>query len=302
MECRNTLVNTWIRHKVVGASPLINDYNLCSDGRKRKRIARELIEAGYLVSNTGDYLYRVTSKAFDEVQPESVCLIAEWNKSRLENAWNSDKDRDFVRFDIMTDGQKRTVIENADIFQWFACDVDVLRWRGLIEPDQIAGPVKNPLSTLGSEMHDLFNKVKNHAVEIVLRNPALTEYIEKTIGRENIDKTFRANLAWGLEKLGVVDADAASNVTASSAPAFVLGGLASGNVGEEPEKWGNELDKRIEEAEAKIVRAQERLFYLKNIKAGIERFGGWDVFRQKMREELTAELHKQTETPAESAQ
>lgn len=298
------LLRTTLNNKLYGSSTKLHSPNYIeSDGRKQKKALRELVEAGYL-SQTGDE-FHVTNKCWDELQTEGVDLIAIWERDRKEG-WNRRRNYPFVRWQMLTWGQKKTVLECAGHYQWHVCNHVPLQYDSPMQDGDMAGPVVDADTNLSVKLNDLEETVKARLkqekrgghfpeTEIVLKIDGLTKHVEKVLGDERFVTLYQTNLKWALSTLGVATADDAKEIVTSDEPGWVLGGGANSNLGTDPEKWGEVLTEKIANAKEGIERIKRRLAIMEGIAAGVEAMGGWEVFREQYKVKLTEELAKKTD-------
>jgi hypothetical protein len=298
------LLRTTMNNKVYGGSTKLHSPNYIeSDGRKQRKALREMVEAGYL-SQTGDE-YSVTNKAWDELATEGVNLIDIWEKDRTDG-WNKRRQYPFVRFQNLTWGQKKTVLECAGHYEWYVCNHIPLQYDTPLHPTDMVGPVVDADTNLSVKINDLSEQVTTRLkaekrgghfpeVEIVLKIAGLTEYVTRVLSDEKFAALYQQNLKWALTKLGVASSDDAKEIVTSDEPGWVLGGGGNSNLGTDPAKWGDVLKERIANAREGIARIQRRLAIMEGIDAGVTAMGGWDVFNEQYRAKLVEELAKPTE-------
>jgi hypothetical protein len=274
--------------------------SLEGDGRKLKKTMRELVEAGYL-SQSG-LKYTVTNKLYEEIVPEPVDLIAIWEHDR-KDGWNKRREYPFVRFDKLTHGQKKTVLECAGHYQWFVCNHTPLQYDlSVLQPTDMA-EIINPDVGLADKVKAMVEVVKDALrkekragnfpeTEIVLKIKGLTDYIDRTLAAEKFDALYRSNLKWALSSLDVLPSEEAKEIVSSEEPGWVLGGGANSNLGTDPEKWGETLTERITSAKEAIERHTKRLAIMERIEQGVAKMGGWDAFREQYKAKLTEQLAK----------
>jgi hypothetical protein len=151
------LLRTTMNNKVYGGSTKLHSPNYIeSDGRKQRKALREMVEAGYL-SQTGDE-YSVTNKAWDELATEGVNLIDIWEKDRTDG-WNKRRQYPFVRFQNLTWGQKKTVLECAGHYEWYVCNHIPLQYDTPLHPTDMVGPVVDADTNLSVKINDLSEQV-----------------------------------------------------------------------------------------------------------------------------------------------
>lgn len=297
---REWLTRWVLNAKVYGYPNKAHPETLEPDGRKLKKTMRDLVEAGYL-SQTGDE-YTVTNKVWEEIETEPVDLITIWEKDR-KDGWNKRHAHPFVRFQFLTDGQKKTVVECAGHYQWFVCNHVPLQYDvQTLQPTDMA-EVLNPDVGLPAKVEAVRKGVEEQLkkekrggyfpeTEIVLKIAGLTSFIGMTLAGEKFEALYRSNLKWALSTLAVLPEEDAKEIVSSDEPGWVLGGGANSNLGTDPEKWGDTLTERIQSAKEAIARNQTRLAIMEVVAANVEKMGGWDTFREQYKVKLAEELAK----------
>lgn len=300
---QSMLLRTTMNNKLHGSGTKLHSPNYIeADGRKQKKALRDLVAAGYLSQTGTDY--HVTNKAWDELATEGVDLIPIWEKDRTDG-WNKRKQLPMVRFNNLTWGQKKAVLECAGHYQWYVVNSVPLSYESPVQDGDMAGPVVDADTNLSVKLNDLEEQVKTRLkqekrgghfpeIEVVLKIDGLTKYVEKVLGEEKFTALYQQNLKWALAKLGVASDDDAKEIVTSDEPGWVLGGGANSNLGTDPAKWGDVLTEKIANAKAGIERIQKRLAIMEGVSAGVESMGGWDVFREQYKAKLTEELAKPT--------
>jgi hypothetical protein len=295
------LLRITLNNKLYGNSTKLGSPNYIeSDGRKQKKALRELVEAGYL-SQTGDE-YHVTNKCWEELQTESVDLIAIWNRDRSEG-WNRRRNYPFIRWQLLSWGQKKTVLMCAGHYEWHVCNHVPLQYDTPMQDGDMAGPLVEADTNLSEKLNVLEEQVRVRLkqekrgghfpeIEIVLKIDGLTAHVEKVLSDERFVQLYKTNLKWGLSKVGVVSEDDAKEIVTSDEPGWVLGGGGNSNLGTDPDKWGDMLKERIQNAKEGIERIKRRLAIMEQIEAGVEAKGGWEAFREQYKAKLAEELEK----------
>lgn len=273
---------------------IANQITIEPNVKKRKEAINQLVKDGYL-SKKGDH-FVITNKSFDEIVKEKIFIVDIWENDRTKG-WNKRNGYPFIRFELLTDGQKKTVLEWPDSYQWFVCNKLPLQYSlaDLEETDMVE--IVDPKTSLADAvdaarciLKETLRKEgrggKFPEAEIVLKNKGLTEYINRTTEVEGLEKLYRSNLQWALVTLSILNEDDAKKIGSSDEPIFLLGDFANSNVGADPDKWGEKLSERIQKIKEVIARSQMRLAIMEVMEANIQKMGGWDAFRKECRDKL----------------
>lgn len=292
------ILRVTIVKKLHGGAGRIAAYEIVSDKRRQKKAIRTLVTDGYLDQADDDSL-TPTNRLFDELEPESVNLIDLWAASR--SGWNERKNYDFVRWTSLTDGQKKAALTCPEAFEWHVCYVTPLNYAHDMRDGDLQGPVFEPASDLGPQIAVLIehgrqavcerrHRFSEPEFEVVLRCPALTAHVEKTLADEKFAALYGRNLKWALTALSLVPAADAEGITADGGPSWLFSD--SRDLGTDPAQWGDRVTEAITDAREGIARLQKRLATLEAIQAGIAQVGGWDAFREQYRDRLREEVAK----------
>lgn len=129
-----------VNHKVHGYPNKVAPNYIEGDKRKQGKALRELVEAGYLTQTGKEFT--ATNKLWDELPTEGFDLIAQWEKDR-KDGWNKRKQLDFVRFQALTDGQKKLVVECAGHYDWYICHTVPIQYDHKMEEGDLQCRVRS---------------------------------------------------------------------------------------------------------------------------------------------------------------
>lgn len=284
---REILLDNYIsqqaRHKEWTVSP----FNFEHDKRKQGRVMRELVQAGYLWQS-GE-TYKVSGKVFDELQSEPLDLWEEWQKQNERRV----KKLPFVQWDFLTHGQRKLVLLTAENYEFFLVHENIVRYQQNGNERDIVGPF---LFKDYEEVHDKacadkteHDKNRFPVFEICITNKKLSAAIQEHDAAMQFAELKVRNLSWGLEKVGLLS-EVEANHFGSSRQEPLLGS-GWGNLGEDPEKWGSNLDEQANKLRDKILDYENKLSRMKLLQEKMKEFGGWEKFL----EVYTAKLKEQLE-------
>lgn len=285
---RETLLENYIHQRLQNRDWNVVPNNFEGDRRKQGRVMRELVEAGYLWQS-GD-TYKVSDKAFDELESEPLDLWKEWQKQH-EHRY---KQVPFVQWSFLTNGQRKLVLLNQSDYEFFLVHENITRFQQSGNERDIVGPfllkdykeIEDAASAAKTE-HD---KNRYPRFEVCITNKKLTDAIAEYNNSKKFGELKVRNLSWGLEKLGLlseVDADSFGSSRSDS-----LLGSGWGNLGEDPEKWGNNLDEQTNKLRDRILDYEQKLNRFKLLQEKMKEFGGWEKFLEAYSAKLKEELEK----------
>lgn len=258
----NKLIATYIHHKVYGGNSKIAPYEFESDGRKQRKIMRYMVEKGFL-TQTGDE-YTCTPLAYNAVIANEVDLVAIWENTRHKYNY------DFVLFNNLYNENKKWLIENNNKYNWYLAK-DAVFYHNMQKDDirQIE-----------------FGEVPTYNEVLVVTNDILKNHVKKVLEDERFDYLYKNNLKWALATLNIISEDEAKSIVYEDD----FGGRSFGI---DPDQWENKLKELIKDAEEGILKTKKRLEVMRRVQSGIEDLGGWDNFKEKMKEKLTQTIKKE---------
>lgn len=306
---RSKLRNLAARSAIQGGAVCVDVGTLERDGRKQKKLLRELQEQG-LADVDGNKVYP-NERLLDDVAPETVAMFNIWQDCRKRMSDRSDTSaRPWVRCSDLSIRQLKTVIDDEEAFTFYVVDTapyqySMSRWTKEAEvEDEHLCYWAGPFSLDEAQAHlaevrsnNAGNKNWRRSLEIVVSMPRLPYCVNGQLFDERIDGMLPLNLAWGLVKLGILTEDEAyepgqdeekrrSRITASSLGSSMFMGHATSNLGEDPKQWGDMLSKGIGGCQRAIQDAAERLSLLTKVQVGIAAYGGWPKFLEDYRATL----------------
>lgn len=244
-----------------------------SDGRRAKRTARALIDAG-LVRET---LHKDDSSIHQRmryfVQIEAALKLVEAEKPNLRaavNDWNRSAILEGrapigVAFDQLTLQQQKWVTLYPHEYRW--------QWIGLHQ--EIAW---HP----GNSLPDNHWRMKLHVSDAALR-----EEFETEIRNRKIDALMAHNASWAIEKLANVDADAVKTFMTIGDLGF---GRGETHFSGDPATWAETAKILTDRAQAKLATALKQVEAAVKVAAAVAQHGGWDKLGADLRIKVEAKI------------
>jgi hypothetical protein len=268
---------TWINRLLWGdtrdtvQSP---DY-LVSDGRKRDKVWRELISAGFL-SEEGVLL----STAFDQLEierPDLVLLLpSEEHAKRDVDFWRR---RPGILFTSLSLPQRKYVVTNPERYTFFGFDP---HWEH---------HGTKPL-TFGMPPPE-----RGRYGDAWICDEEYTHHRTEALYWLEFNTLKRKNLAWALAILKIipdVDKDCFAQVDEYT---FLRGGNED-CFGLDPSQWEAGLDKQVEHSREQIAAYTRKANVLIAAKDKIEEIGGWKVFHERFDAAIHAYIKEKKEKEA----
>ena len=261
--------------------------NLHEDGRVAPRLARELVQEGYLKARHDNKISRydeldITSKGYDEIQPVEPDLVKIWENSWGGHRISSMKWNAFgVSVEMLTERlpELKYVMENPEQYNLTYTDSRYSEVNGNWTP--------------GVKIE--YDYVSYYWGKAFISTPELQAAIADAILSEEIEGQYGDNFAWGLEAMGVFDEKEAAGVRQDFGDPF-------GRGLDTPEKYQEDIDRRISCAKERIARYSQSLYDLGRLKQGIKMYGGWDKFTEDYREALKKSVLEERALQAEKAE
>lgn len=283
---------------VRGFRTRINMEFICSDGRKRNRVARELAEAGYV--NVIDRVYHLTPKTYEELEEIPFDLIGKWDAFvgiPYATRRSLNDPEPYVFFEHLDAGEKKHVLENASDYKFYFAQRS---HAGRLQ--ELDGPYT--LDQLANTYQEKYGQ-RIYGASLLITSDELEKHVEEFLREKQVERMVSKNFAWGLIDAGILsseenhwDSEEKSNIVYSEGgSATVLGSRSYGDVGGNPDKWEESLDKNIELVTERIATLSRTLDTLKKAKAGIDKMGGMEEFRQRLHTRIVEETNKE---PVES--
>ena len=281
-KTRVALIRAWTVGLLHEREPIVLADSLEDDGRKQQKTIKTLIAEGYLTrdeSHKPNPRLLATSKAYDAIPAAKIEVTI---AKDVINAWDLNRCYGIAWEDLSSEGRKY-VMENRAEFSL----VDVDRYNNTETPFNPNDPNRS------FERRTLY-----------VRDAAYLADKAKRIYDAQFDQAFKANLAWGLKKLGIieeVDADV-FKAREDNNPMVGFGSFSSMTFGADPAKWGTDLKTSVEELRERIAKATRKANVLLAAEGKILAMGGWPVVLEKYSVLLTEALAKRTAKEKAEAQ
>ena len=329
------LIYKYIMHLILSPSkgPVTYGRSLESDGRKRKRICRDLIEQGY-IEPTGDQegkeahrAFIITSKAYDELEAQEPDITGQWVSQSLYT-----KERDDNKKIIKS---RRT---HADIYSSYyhiqpgislsraydhrrsdrwGLGLPQMKWlietglptgqcfmMDLLEHSSY-GRESTEMIMEGREVRYDYLPIKRDTEEkrhtrLTISTQGIMDAWKLALDEAHFDHLLRANVKWGLGKVfPSLTKDECAAVVSGGGPRWGLGGndpASSGDIGAWYYEWWS---KGVGTIIDKIERMKFKLDSLNKVLLLIEESGGMAAFMARYRAELQIEIDKPDEEEAD---
>lgn len=289
--------------------PRLNADYLERDGRKQKKLVRQLCENGLVNEDDERYFLNVDA-IIQTIDAIPVDLRQLWDDLHQKN-WNED----FIRSTQLENGQLKTLIAKNDV-QFFVVSDAPFRWTSYRFSEDSGDPVENkgepwwgPFSKLDSAIECRNRASKQFckgstSYEIVLTTPALRKHVEQILFNEKIDALFSINLLWGFEKLEIATTNdlyyplndgeerRKPRISVSLDDGIVFAPRGT-SFGDKSEDWENNLAKSLERHRHRIEESQRTIELLNKIDTNIQKYGGWSKFKADYREALIKAVRHQ---------
>jgi len=279
-----TLLNRCIRAVAYGLPRTMVASEIESDTRKRKKAVRELIESGYVKLSDLEGYYEITNKVWDELKSEPVTLSDLWNGSRKD--WNKEGKHPLIRFNFLTEGQKKFVLENPDLYKWYVYESATFKWGGsdhiavgpksITDTSSVGVVVRKMVETLETEKRRRDSRYVFIDSEVCISSDSLEEYVRETLEREKFETLYGQNLLWYLQKTGILTST--ERVIQSDEPDWIHGSKA--NLGKNPEDWESRLQESIQDTKNRLATLAQQLKTLEEIEKGVSDQGGWESLKE----------------------
>jgi hypothetical protein len=284
----------------------INPGSLESDGRKQKKLIKDLIASGYVEAfkaciNDAQEKYRVTPKVYAEIESEPIDLIAHWAERR-HKIFESRRNDSFISLKDMKNENVKWLVENQEKFQWMVVSAVPFRfdhYRNFAEnPGDPVAKDRSPW-WLATNFEDCVSIRKMAATNfqnvegylVCVTSDELKAHVEKRAFDEKIDILYKQNLPWGLVSLNLVSEDEMfyplkpGEHEKTTRQARIAGDLSQGfglvgrlaYVDSDPEKWETNLASSIERIESQLEQGKIQLAFLRKLSEAVEHYG-WNKF------------------------
>ena len=260
-EVKKQLASKYVWHLILGKadSPVrIEMRQIVSDLRSRRSAIKELTAQNYIASGTDVVPHVLTDKAYQEVRARKPRFL--YTRFDLPG----------VMFNNISVEHQKFIIENfRDYFLWFLPHGGTeIRVTGL--------PITQP-SVDGWKVYD--------ALYVANTDVMAARELHKLQAR--LAAVQRREVPWGLAKLGILSEEDAALLKMTHDTSYRLESLPLNT-----ENWGGEIERVKAKLQTRIQGDQTYIEYLDRLQSSIDKFGGWDVFFHRYREEVALETMK----------
>jgi len=256
--------------KIFGREPKVYLASVEGDGRRRKKLRRELIEQGIITD-----AMTITSKVWDSQETKHVDIEETWNKLfESEHVDKKTLELGYVPRGCLLSphwyGYSSDQTEEFSLGNYKSLIEQGVQWNYL---DQYDRAIIKP------------NKSRSGDI-LSFTTPQLQESY-KTKKRENeIKNSVGINLSWGLEKFTGLTVEESELYQDSPR----RGSFRS--FGKDPKEWEKKLEENISEATIKIKRLENQIFIHQKTQKEIRKIGGWRTFIELLTDNITTAFDK----------
>ena len=281
----------WLFSQMKGETTTINESDFDRDGRKCGRIAREFLKDGY-VSPLPGTRYKVTSKAWDDITSTIVDNLSDLyerqkhmyyrlydNKLPFVVLTSSTTNHSFVKPNAI----KGHIEEHNEFY--------LIPNRLLNYGDPTLSSFKGPYKF--DELPMAHADADPEVFAVCISCDGLKEYVGDNAFEKEMQKRFPKSLHQFLEDAGIFNKHRAEEFR--KAFDTTGEGFFGSQAWDSESNWPAQIDKQVDVALNKIREAEFELRILLEVKAGIAKYGGWDVFVSDYKEKFSELLREHLE-------
>jgi hypothetical protein len=274
-KARKALVNAWLVGLLCKEEPRLNADAVEADGRKARRILKDLEAAGYIErpkdwSTSRPEAWHATSRAFDEVvaNKPDLCIPLKKYEPAKADLWSVRRENG-VFWSHLSEGERKYIVEHVSEYTFVEVKHD---GPVVVEPRR--------LRLQDAQVQDqTFRDTKATLVFDV-----------------QFEKALREHLGWGLANLGLI-AKADEDVFAARTDSPPLHFSSNRMFGFKPEQWGEDAAKGLTTLREQIAKATRAANVLVEAEEKIQAFGGWEkvlaAYKDLLREALLKAIEKE---------
>lgn len=297
------LQETYLDSVLSGRKPTLNLTSLEPDRRKHSKLARELINRSFieLIAPDSYYAYLICEPVLESLGTVEVDLCQMWKK-RMERNAPAAEQREWIRIDRFDAGQKKAILRSSH-FDFYTVSRDAYsQWSKFADTrGTLMADVTNPHEQYWDGPFDTISE----ALKLIRGQPTLIlavsslafrAFVSAELRSQKLAALYQANTLWGLVECGIVERhivfdehDKPLISRQFQVPSFpFFGSSQSSQSG--PEAWESNLNTSIGQLEDQLAKLTQRLNTMRLIAQGIDRFGGWEKFRQSYSAKLSQHL------------
>lgn len=242
-----------------------------SDGRRAKRTARALIDAGLVREHAyrdgdGDrvrYFARIgpTLKLVEAEKPNLLVAVNDWQR----NSILEERAPIGVAFEQLTLQQQLWITTYPHEYRW--------QWIGLHKEIDFKP---------GDALPDQHYRMKLHVSDAALRGE-----FEQEIRNRKVSALMAHNASWAIEKLAKVDPELVKTFMSIGDMGFGRGEVAFSG---DPATWAATADQLMVRAQAKLQTALKQVEAAATVLTGVGRHGGWEKLGTDLRAKVEAKI------------
>jgi len=239
--------------------------SLEGDGRKQPKALKALEAEGFI--HQGEKGWLATSRAYDEmiaVKPDVCALLNtardEWAVKQVHGAF----------LDHLTHEERKYIVEHMS-------EYTLLESVGMGDA--------RPFDFTSDVV--LFGRG-----DLIVSDDSFVQAKATRLREIRFERAYKANLAWGLTELGIIqEVDADVFKAAGDGPLGL--GPPSVVFGDDPVKWGEQATRGVERMREQIAKATRYANVLASAEVKIAAFGGWPVVLEAYKAKLVQALEEQ---------
>ena len=284
------LVEILIKSKISGRRPAIGDYQISTDGRRRKRIIRELVEEGLITvqwekpGEATEY-YLVNDLVFDQFEvdcylqkPDLIGFLKDdsYHLKDIRNhgrTSNSYQEHGVCLSDLPLE-QQVYVVKNPDEFGFLYYGygkIDEFEFGKVEELEDKLGRFPAGTLCVFTKEFDLFVEVNKFEGKVI--------------------RSMNSNVAWGLEHLvGVSEEDADLGYSGKDHDRYPRSLSTHSDEPIEIGDWGGRLEESARTMLDRIAYATRRHAAIVEIEKAVAAYGGWGKFQHDLQANIEKAL------------
>jgi hypothetical protein len=305
-EQREMLQRAFLWGTINRQTPQVSDVSLESDGRRRSRVIKDAVAAGFIRDMGQDAwqgnAYEVTSEIIKTLHPQHPELFQTWSKLHEKNSHRNAYSRPWIRLEELSMPEQFAAIE-SDSLDWFIVSSVPYEYHAYFadEAEAIladatpAGAYNRyfagPFPTLEAAVAAKSGKP---SLCLAVSSQELRKTVEAKFAEEKLQRTFATNLIWGLVSLDVVPKDLVVGPDGKPTvdPQLVEGHSLRLSSDVNPPscrdevRWDANLAESIDRIKSRIEKLQATLEQLRTIDKGVAAIGGWTTFKDALEDRL----------------
>ncbi len=303
---KEMLQRAFLWGKINRRTPQVNEVSLEPDGRRRSRVIKDAVSAGLMRDIGKDAwqgnAYEVTSEIMKTLHPQHPELLETWSRFHEKNSHKNAYSRPWIRLEELSMPEQFGAIE-SDALEWFIVSSVPYEYHAYFADEAetiltdatpagaynryFAGPFPTLEEAVGA-------KSGKPSLCLAVSSLELRQMVADKFAEEKLQRTFAANLIWGLVTLDVLPKDLVIGPDGKPTvdPQLVEGHSLRLSSDVNPPscraetRWESNLAESIDRIKSRIDKLQATLEQLRHIDKNIAAFGGWDQFKDALENRL----------------